>query len=48
MVEMKVALAMIIQKYSFILSPTYVHAPMLLLSLKPQHGAKLVFRRIIN
>jgi cytochrome P450 len=46
MVETKVALAMIIQKYSFMLSPTYVHAPMLFLSLQPQYGAQILFRRI--
>ena len=47
-VETKVALAMIIQKYSFVYSPTYVHAPMMTLSLHPQHGAQLVFKRINN
>ena len=48
MVEMKVALAMTIQKYSFILTPAYVHAPIMILSLQPQHGAQLVFKRLIN
>ena len=46
MVETKIALAMIIQKYSFMLSSAYVHAPMLFLSLQPQHGAQILFRRI--
>jgi cytochrome P450 len=48
MAETKVALAMIIRQYSFRLSPTYAHAPMLVLTLQPQHGAQLVFRRIFG
>ncbi|KAG2666594.1 hypothetical protein I3760_15G070700 [Carya illinoinensis] len=46
LVETKVALAMIIRKYSFTMSPTYVHAPMMVMTLQPQHGAHLLFRRI--
>lgn len=46
MVETKVALAMIIRQYSFVLSPTYVHAPIVLVSLQPQYGAPLLFRRL--
>ncbi|XP_040995744.1 cytochrome P450 734A1-like [Juglans microcarpa x Juglans regia] len=46
LVQTKVALAMIVQQYSFIMSPTYVHAPMIFMSLQPQHGAQILFRRI--
>ncbi|KAB1220563.1 hypothetical protein CJ030_MR3G015816 [Morella rubra] len=46
LVETKVALAMILRQYSFRISPTYVHSPMLLMSLHPQCGAQLLFRRI--
>ena len=46
MVETKVALAMIIRQYSFVVSPNYVHAPIVLVSLQPQYGAPLLFRRI--
>ncbi|XP_040996715.1 cytochrome P450 734A1-like [Juglans microcarpa x Juglans regia] len=46
LVETKVALAMIVRQYSFSMSPTYVHAPMILMTLQPQHGAQLLFRRI--
>ncbi|CAN0872669.1 Cytochrome P450 734A1 [Linum grandiflorum] len=45
-VEAKIALATIIRNYSFSLSPTYVHAPMLLISLQPQYGAQILFRKI--
>ncbi|KAJ6874171.1 hypothetical protein NC651_032869 [Populus alba x Populus x berolinensis] len=47
-VEAKIVLAMIIKHYSFIVSPTYVHAPMLFISLQPQYGAQILFRRISN
>jgi cytochrome P450 len=46
MVEAKMVLAMIIQRYSFRVSPTYVHAPILLITLQPQYGAHILFSRI--
>lgn len=46
MVEAKIALAMIIRDYSFVVSPTYCHSPMLFITLQPQHGAQILFRRI--
>lgn len=45
-VELKIVLAMIISHYSFTLSPTYVHAPTLLVTLQPQYGAQLLMRRV--
>ncbi|CAN1323538.1 Cytochrome P450 734A6 [Linum perenne] len=45
-VEAKVVLATIIKNYSFSLSPTYVHAPMLLISLQPQYGAQILFTKV--
>ncbi|XP_011036766.1 PREDICTED: cytochrome P450 734A1-like [Populus euphratica] len=47
-VEAKIVLAMLIKHYSFVVSPTYVHAPMLFISLQPQYGAQILFRRISN
>lgn len=45
-VEAKLALAMILQHYSFVVSPSYLHAPMQSLTLQPQHGLQLLFSRI--
>jgi cytochrome P450 len=46
MVEAKIVLAMIVRHFSLVLSPTYVHAPMLLATLQPQYGAQILFSRI--
>jgi cytochrome P450 len=46
LVEAKIALALIIQRYSFVVSPSYIHAPIQLITLQPQHGAQIIFRRI--
>ncbi|KAL2498360.1 Cytochrome [Abeliophyllum distichum] len=45
-VESKLILAMILQQFSFAISPSYVHAPILSWTLEPQYGAHLIFRRI--
>ncbi|KAK2982187.1 hypothetical protein RJ640_009439 [Escallonia rubra] len=46
LVEAKIALVMIIKQFSFAVSPLYVHAPKLFLTLQPQYGAHILFRRI--
>ncbi|CAK7328855.1 unnamed protein product [Dovyalis caffra] len=48
LIEAKVVLSMIIKHYSFVVSPTYVHAPTLLISLQPQYGAQILLSRIPN
>ncbi|KAK4722887.1 hypothetical protein R3W88_013120 [Solanum pinnatisectum] len=46
MVEAKIILAMIVKNFSLALSPSYVHAPTLRLTLQPQYGAPILFRKI--
>ncbi|KAJ8772606.1 hypothetical protein K2173_027783 [Erythroxylum novogranatense] len=46
MVEVKIALSMIIRRYSFALSPSYQHAPIMKLTVQPQYGAQLLFKKV--
>ncbi|KAK6130968.1 hypothetical protein DH2020_035294 [Rehmannia glutinosa] len=47
-VEAKIVLAMILRQYSFVISPSYVHAPMQSITLQPQYGVQLLFSRILH
>ena len=45
-VEAQVAMAMILSKFSFSLSPKYVHKPKYLLSLTPRRGMPLIVKNL--
>ncbi|PIA57645.1 hypothetical protein AQUCO_00600401v1 [Aquilegia coerulea] len=41
-IEVKVALSMILQRYAFTLSPTYMHSPIQYITVRPQHGVQII------
>ncbi|XP_062011152.1 cytochrome P450 CYP749A22-like [Rosa rugosa] len=44
--EAKIALSMILQRYSFTLSPGYVHSPCPFLTVRPQHGVQVILHSL--
>ncbi|KAL1111118.1 hypothetical protein V6Z11_D02G036000 [Gossypium hirsutum] len=46
MIETKIALSMILQRYTITLSPAYVHSPILILTLRPQNGIQVILEPI--
>ncbi|KAI9083486.1 hypothetical protein K1719_034428 [Acacia pycnantha] len=48
LLEAKMALSLILQHFSFKLSPSYVHAPFLDLTVHPQYGTHIILQKLSN
>uniref|UniRef100_A0ACD6AE88 Uncharacterized protein n=1 Tax=Avena sativa TaxID=4498 RepID=A0ACD6AE88_AVESA len=48
LLEAKLAVAVLLQRFQFRPSPKYVHAPTVLMLLYPQYGAPVIFRPIVS
>ncbi|KAA8532860.1 hypothetical protein F0562_033023 [Nyssa sinensis] len=44
--EAKIALSMILQRYTFTLSPAYSHSPVQVLTVRPQHGVQVILEAL--
>ncbi|KAG4210098.1 hypothetical protein ERO13_A02G023100v2 [Gossypium hirsutum] len=47
-IETKIALSMILQRYTISLSPAYVHSPIPYITIQPQHGIQVILESLHN
>ncbi|KAF9587570.1 hypothetical protein IFM89_004028 [Coptis chinensis] len=45
-IEVKITLSMILQRYAFTLSPSYVHSPVDRIFIRPQHGVQIILHEL--
>uniref|UniRef100_A0A0D6QXT1 Cytochrome P450 n=1 Tax=Araucaria cunninghamii TaxID=56994 RepID=A0A0D6QXT1_ARACU len=48
LIEAKVVISMILQRFSFVTSPGYVHDPAWILTVRPRHGAQISFQELTS
>ncbi|KAL9232496.1 hypothetical protein vseg_007604 [Gypsophila vaccaria] len=48
LLEVKLALSMILQRFTLNLSPSYAHAPYAIITIKPQYGASLTITKLYS
>jgi PHYB activation tagged suppressor 1 len=48
LLEAKLTLAVLLQRFQLARSPNYVHAPTVLMLLHPQYGAPVIFRPVVS
>jgi len=46
LLEAKMAMALILRRFSFEISPSYVHAPYTVITIHPQFGAQLIMHKL--
>lgn len=48
LIEAKIAVDMILQHFSFELSPSYIHSPITVVTNQPKHGAQIILHKLLS
>jgi cytochrome P450 len=46
LLEAKIVISLLLQNFSFELSPTYAHVPNMMLTLQPKNGASIILHKL--